>query len=108
MQAKSHVLVVFIALAGFATAASAQDFSARALEQAFPYKDLPGVRPSKGVDEKIEAPNCTQEVRLQNAMRRNADGERGPAIVYRCEKDGLFIESARPPLSKYWNPLDAR
>lgn len=108
MQGKIGILIFGTVLVALAPQAMAQDFSAGALNKAFPYKDLPGVRQDPGPDGTVDAPNCTQEVRLQNGMRRNADGERAPTIIYRCEKDGLVIESPRPPVRKYWNPLDAR
>ncbi len=108
MHKRLKALVTIISLATAAPMAVAQDFSSDALKKAFPYKDLPGVRPSDASKDEDDAMNCTQEVRLQNAMRRNADGEPGPGIVYRCEKDGIVVESARPPLRKHWNPLDAQ
>lgn len=101
---KAVAMVVLLA----AGPALAQDFSSGALDKAFPYKDLPGVRSSDDAAGKDDQAKCTQEVRLQSALRRNDFDEGRPGIVYRCEKDGIVVESPRPPLRKYWNPLDGQ
>lgn len=88
--------------------AMAQDFSPSAVNKTFPFKDLPGVQSSDADGGKKDEVTCTQEVRLQNALRTNSLGEKGPGMVYRCEKDGITVESPRPPLRKYWNPLEAQ
>lgn len=103
---RKHLSCLVLAL--LPTVTLAQDFSSDAMSKAFPYKDLPGVRSSDAGDGKKDEVNCTQEVRLQNALRSNSLGERGPGMVYRCEKDGITVESPRPPLRKYWNPLEAQ
>ncbi len=108
MSDRLKMLCLLLPLVALGTPSSAQDFSSDSLRKAFPYKDLPGVRPSDAEGPKKEEPTCTQEVRLQNAMRRDSFGDPGPGMVYRCEKDGITVESARPPLRKYWNPLEAQ
>lgn len=85
---------------------AAQDFSPGAMDKAFPYKDLPGVQSPEKAKEPEDPARCTQEVRMRSALRRDLYASDSPGMVYRCEKDGIVIESARPPLRKYWNPLD--
>lgn len=103
-----RIIVPGLLLALLPALACAQDFSQDAVNKALPYKDLPGVQAAdadKGSDEGV---TCTQEMRLQNALRPNSLGQKGAGIVYRCEKDGIVVESPRPPLRKYWNPLEAQ
>lgn len=103
-----RVALMMAGLAAFPLAAPAQDFSDHAMKNAFPYKDLPGVKPSDRDREEGRSTNCTQELRQRHLGRMRDFGPATGGIVYRCEDNGVIIESERPPLRKYWNPLDER
>lgn len=102
------VSMVVLVLAGAPVAGRSQDFSPDGMAKAYPYKDLPGVEDPTVKNEPEEKLDCSKEFRprgLRNSRDFDLDA---PGLVYRCEKDGIIIESAEPPLSRHWNPMDGR
>lgn len=105
--ARAFLPVVLFAVSCVAmTGAGAQDFSDEAIEKANPYKDLPGVQDPGKIKPPEDEVECSQELVLRNFRRRHGLTPDETAILYRCEKDGIVIESARPPRGRNWNPLD--
>lgn len=90
------------------TGAGAQDFSDEAIQKASPYKDLPGVQDPEKIKPPEDEAECSQELVLRNFGRRHGLTPDETAILYRCEKNGIVIESARPPRGQNWNPLEAQ
>lgn len=97
-----------LAALGFAGLALAQDFSEEAIRKASPYKDLPGVQNPQQVKPSQDDAECSQEIELRSLSHRERRLQPDTAIIYRCERNGIVIESARPPLTRNWNPLDER
>jgi hypothetical protein len=104
IQASGLALLLVL---GAGLPAQAQDFSDEAISKVNPYKDLPGVQEQKSLQPTEEA-ECTQEIRLRDFRRRDGFYDNETGMVYRCVKDGIVIETSRPPRSTYWNPLNQR
>lgn len=83
----------------------AQDFSEEAIRKANPYKDLPGVEDPQKAQPAEDKADCSQELQLRNYRYHDRRFSPQSGIVYRCERDGITVESSRPPLQKNWNPL---
>lgn len=108
------LLLLAVPLAGSALAADRQPPALDLKQLPRPaYKDLPGVR----TPEELEAMRndgftCTTVLRTYRSNSREGFSRTLPERVYRCEKDGLIVESPAPPARGQWmpgvNPPDAR
>lgn len=97
---------VLLAPPVLAASVKAQDFSEQAVRKASPYKDLPGVEdPQDKQAEAGDPPECSKEVVFRNQRGRDGLISDDTGIVYRCEQNGIVVESTRPPIRRNWNPL---
>ncbi|MBN9033204.1 hypothetical protein P7F60_03415 [Rhizobium sp. YJ-22] len=85
--------------------AAATDFSAGAIEQASPYRDLPGVhQPKTTLKSPGDGYDCSSEIDERLMWRRDFyDRRAGSAIIYSCSRDGWTVESDRAP-RRGWIP----
>ena len=109
MRGKWIGLVCAVGLLGaMPTLASAQDFSPQAIEKANPYKDLPGVKdPLKSkAEDAAKDDRCWSEVRMAGERLFGTSGDRAPVLVYICERNGVTVESTKPPRKPLWDETD--
>lgn len=113
-----HRPTVFLVLllAGAATAGAAEKKLPKLNLDAQPtpaYQDLPGVK----TPEEMEAARADGFTCTTTLSTHRQDGSEGfdrslPERVYRCEKNGIVLESRDPPARGVWmpgiNPPDAR
>lgn len=101
---KTKLLLVLMALVALPLgSAGAANFDRREIENASPYKDLPGVKVPRADPGNSFGGNCTSEVRFGHRYRDryyNSFGQ--PVVVYVCEQNGVTIESLRPPSTNQW------
>ncbi len=84
--------------------AEATDFSAGAIGKANPYRDLPGVKaPKTGAVSPDDGFECDTEIGDRRYRRDIFDRYAGSGIVYSCTRNGMTVESARPP-RRGWIP----
>ena len=105
MPASLALVTLALSLTLAAASAGAVDFGPRAMKQAFPYKDLPGVaEPQPDYAKRRPQANCTRELVSPNRLGRSwRQGDR-PVAVYSCEQNGITIESTDAPLTRDWYP----
>lgn len=114
---RSAALIAILLVAS--TAAEAAEKRQPALNFNMPpqpaYKDLPGVKTPEQIE--LERSNdgfsCTTALRTTRFSNPGDGFSRSlPERVYRCEKNGVVLESINPPARGAWmpgiNPPDAR
>lgn len=110
------LLVLPLLLAGIAAVGAAEKKLPKLNLNAQPepaYQNLPGVKTPEEI-EAARADGFTCTTSLSTRRQDDAEGfERSlPERVYRCEKNGIVLESRNPPARGVWmpgiNPPDAR
>lgn len=97
---------MILALSALLAPVKAQDFSEDAVQKASPYKDLPGVEDSNNKQATADdPPQCSRQIVFRDQTSRDGRMFDDNGIVYRCEKNGIVVESTRPPILRNWNPL---
>ena len=82
----------------------ATDFSAGAINKAYPYRDLPGVKaPEKNAATPDDGFACDTEIGDRRYRRDIFDRYAGSGIVYSCSRGPVTVESEQSP-DQGWAP----